>query len=551
MSFIDIRSTNLSRTWQVGKPLVQSRGGIVTAQNRQAAAIGARVLRDGGSAVDAAIATSLAVGVLEPWMSGIGGVAAMLVRTPDGAVTSIDAGAQSPAGLAPADFPLLEGRDEDLFGWPRVLDDRNVTGARAVCVPALLAGLAAAHERFGRRPWRELVMPAVALARRGLMVDFHTTGWIANDMARLMRDGACRDWLLPDGYPPATPAAAQAQARYLPAPHLADTLLRIANEGASAFYRGPVADALARDVQAAGGYLTAGDLAGSRPIVGPAATQAYRGYTLHVGPQLNGGITVAMAMRASEQSYQPGDAGSNADADADVDADARLAAAMPAYCDALLDAWAYRLSRLGDGAERALPTCTSHLNVVDRDGAMVTLTQTLLSSFGACLLSPSTGVLLNNGVNWFDPVPGRPNSIGADRRALSNYAPALFTSGDDVVGIGGSGGRKIIPAVYQALAQIADHGVALDAAIAGPRVDVSAPPVVVADARLPAALLRALSERHQIVLAGRTESPNHFCILGGVRRRDGVNQGHTEPFHPWADAVAEDDPDLDHAVRGL
>ena len=131
--------------------------------------------------------------------------------------------------------------------------------------------------------------------------------------------------------------------------------------------------------------------------------------------------------------------------------------------------------------------------MVDRDGQVVTLTQTLLSSFGSGVMSPRTGILLNNGVNWFDPRPGRVNAIAPGRRALANYAPMLLAGDDDVLGIGGSGGRKIIPAVFHALACAADFGMSLEQCIASPRLDYSAPPTVVADGRLPDDTLAALA----------------------------------------------------------
>ena len=104
---------------------------------------------------------------------------------------------------------------------------------------------------------------------------------------------------------------------------------------------------------------------------------------------------------------------------------------------------------------------------------MVTLTQTLLTLFGARIVLPTTGILMNNGINWFDPVPGGPNSIAPDRRPLANYVPAVMTGDDAVTAIGGCGGRRILPAVFQLLAMSADFGFDLEAAFHEPRLDVS------------------------------------------------------------------------------
>lgn len=515
MTLTDIRSPNLSRGLRLSKPAVRGPGGIVTAHNRKAAHIGAEVLRAGGTAVDAAIATAFAIGVLEPWMSGIGGIGAMLVRPAAGPVTSVDAGARAPAGLDPADFPLVDGKDGDLFGWPNVLEDRNVIGAKSICIPGLLRGLQAAHERFGRMPWADLVAPAVALAAEGPVVDAHMTLWIAQDMGRIRRNPACAAWFLPGGLPPSAPAAVSGRMLRLPNPALAATLARIAAEGPGALYAGDIARALTEDVQALGGWLSPEDLAGFEAVTTEAAQQPFRGRTVHFVPELNGGVTVALALRLLQ--------------DDDIVASA----------EALAQAWEHRFAKLGDGAERTLPSCTTHLSVVDRDGMTVTLTQTLLSLFGSGVVSPQTGILLNNGVNWFDPRPGRVNAIGPAKKALANYSPMMITGpGDDVTAIGGSGGRKILPAVYQALIHLT-QGMELEDAIAAPRYDLSAPPTLVVDARFGRATIDRLAERFPVVLTERMEHPNNFTTLGAVRRRGGINEGMAEPWHLWSDAVQE------------
>lgn len=529
MTITDIRSPNLSRGLVLSKPATRSDGGIVTAHNRQAAHVGAGILAAGGSAVDAAIAVSFAIGVLEPWMSGIGGVGAMLVRPAGGPVTAIDAGARSPAGLDPADFPLVEGRDADLFGWPSVLEDRNVIGAKSVCIPGLLRGLECAHARFGRLPWADLVAPAIRLVEEGPVIDAHTTLWIAQDMARLRRNEACAAWFLPGGLPPSAPAAVTGRVARLSNPALARTMRKIAEDGPGALYSGEIAAALAADVQAAGGYLTEADLAGFAATEAAAGTEPYRGHTVHLVPELNGGVTVALALRLLSGRAKPGGAPTPSE--------------VVQSCTAMAKAWEHRFSQLGDGAERTLPSCTTHFSVIDREGMAVSLTQTLLSLFGSGVVSPQTGILLNNGVNWFDPRPGRVNAIGPGRKALANYSPMMMTGpGDDVIAIGGSGGRKILPAVYQALIHVADYGYGLEQAIAAPRYDLSAPPVVVADARLGAETVAALAADFPVVLSERMEHPNTFTTLGAVRRRNGVNEGMAEPWHLWSDAVAEGEP---------
>lgn len=526
MSVTDLRAPHATQRLSLRKPAARGAGGIVTAQNRQAAAIGAEVLAAGGSAVDAALATSFALGVLEPWMSGLGGIGAMLVRPEGGAVTAIDAGAVSPAGLDPADYPLVGGQDGDLFGWPSVHEERNVTGARAICVPGLLRGLQAARVQFGRMPWAELVAPAMALARAGLVIDAQVTGWIAGEMARLARNPAAAAWFLPGGLPPVAPAPVAGRVAHLSNPALAETLAVIAAEGADALYRGPLAEALTADVQALGGCLSTEDLAAFRAVTTAAAEAPFRAHRLHFAPELNGGVTIALALRHFAETPAEGTA-------------VPSPASVLRSAQALAQAWAHRFAKMGDGAERSLPSCTTHLSVVDREGMCVSLTQTLLSAFGSAVVSPATGILLNNGVNWFDPRPGRINAIGPGRKALANYAPMMLSGPGDTVALGGSGGRKILPAIYQALIHLVDHGYSLEDAIAAPRYDLSAPPVLVADPRLGQETIDGLAGAFSVMLAERMMQPNSFTTLGAVRRRGTINEGMAEPWHPWADAVIE------------
>jgi gamma-glutamyltranspeptidase / glutathione hydrolase len=212
-----------------------------------------------------------------------------------------------------------------------------------------------------------------------------------------------------------------------------------------------------------------------------------------------------------------------------------------AYAIALAAAWSDRFTRMGDAGERSAPTSTTHLSVIDRDGNMVTLTQTLLSPFGARIVLPKTGILMNNGINWFDPVPGRPNSIEPSRRVLSNYVPSVMTGGGEQIAIGGCGGRKIIPAVFQLLALIADFGFDLHEAFHQPRIDVSGGPWLVADCRLGDKIAAELAAHFDTVSAEPVVYPNPFAIGGAVRRSRGVNEGATEPYQPWSEAVSEDD----------
>jgi gamma-glutamyltranspeptidase / glutathione hydrolase len=529
MPITSVLSPNFSRRLRVVKPATRSKGGIVVTQHRLASEAGARVLKAGGHAVDAAVAAAFAIGVAEPWMSGIGGVGGMLVHdAKTKKTTGYDFGGRSPTGLKVADFALIPGADSDLFGWPSVKGNINSVGPKAVVTPSQPLGLWTAHKAFGRKAWGDLLAPAVALADEGITVDWHTTLLIATAFADLAKDKGCAARFLRGGAPPVGPAANLGQDLRLPAPELAATLRTLAAMGAPAMHRGPLADSIAADVRAMGGYLAAEDLAGYAVRTVEPLAIAYGKRRIEVLPELNGGPTLAVAFEALKRiRRKPG---------------ARPGAAdYLAYADAMQAAWRDRFQRLGDAGERSAPTCTTHLTVIDREGNMVALTQTLLSLFGSRVILPSSGILMNNGINWFDPRPSGPNAIAPDRRVLANYVPAVMTGPDGAMAVGGCGGRKIIPAVFQLLAMRADFGMDLTRLMQTPRLDVSGGPHVVADSRMSGLVLKALSAAHSTVVAEPVVYSNPYTVANAVRREKGINEGAAEVLQPWAEAVSEDD----------
>jgi gamma-glutamyltranspeptidase / glutathione hydrolase len=529
MPTASVLSPNFSRRMRVSKPATRTESGIVVTQHRLASEAGARVLKAGGHAVDAAVAAAFAIGVAEPWMSGVGGVGGMLVhdaRTKK--TTGFDFGGRSPKGLKTTDFTLVSGADGDLFGWPAVKGNINTVGPKAIVTPSQPLGLWTAHKAFGRKAWSDLLAPAVGLAEEGITVDWHTTLLIATAMTDLARDEGCAERFLRGGAPPVGPAATTGQETRLPAPALAATLRTLAAKGAPALYRGPLADGIAADILAMGGYLSSDDLASYEVRTVEPLAVAYGRRRIEVLPELNGGPTLAVAFEALKRiRRKPGLRPGPAD--------------YVAYADAMQEAWRDRFRRLGDAGERSAPTCTTHITVIDRDGNMVALTQTLLSLFGSRVVLPGSGILMNNGINWFDPRPGGPNAIAPDRRVLANYAPAVMTGPGGAMAVGGCGGRKIIPAVFQLLAMRADFGMDLTRLFQTPRLDVSGGPHVVADSRMSRAVLKALSAAHGTVVAEPVVYSNPYTVANAVRRENGVNEGAAEVLQPWAEAVSEEE----------
>ena len=508
---------NFSNSQVVRKRVVPTRGGVVAAQHKRAAEAGAAILEAGGDAIDAAIAISFALGAVEPWMSGVAAGGCMVLwRADEAKAYAIDYGMRSPAGLDPATFPITGGKAEDLFAWPRVKDDRNVQGATAVAVPGLVAGMGLAHERFGRLPWRELVAPAVQLAEEGMLLDWYSGLLISSTLRTLIDDPDAAALFLEDGrWPPLGTWTALDEKR-LDQKRLALTLQQIGTEGPRAVYGGDIGAALAKDVRDKGGCLALSDFASYRAHIAEPLEVSYRGGRIFAAPGMTGGPALASCFVNLSKTTKP----TYAD-----------------YARVLYEAWRKRLNESGDK-----DSCTTHFSVVDRQGNLCAATQTLLSMFGSRVVSPSTGVLLNNGIMWFDPEPGKPNSLAPDKRCLGNYCPVVGETGTgERFALGASGGRKIVGTVLQISSFLMDDGASLEEAFHRPRIDMSGDERVIADVSLPPESLKTLEQAFPVTTARRLPFPYHFAVPAAVLRSGDQNMGCTETMSPWGDAVAAKD----------
>lgn len=522
--------SNFSKTQQTRKEVIWTEGGVVASQHRKAAEVGAAVLAAGGDAIDAAVATSFAVGVVEPWMSGpMGGGMMTLWRADEDRAETIEFGMHAPARLKLEDYPLEPGTTAgDLFPWTRVTGDRNVYGATAVAVPGTVAGMELAHGKYGRKAWADLLAPAVALAEEGMLIDWYASLMIASATRQLAQDKDAADLFLLDGqWPNIAGWTALSDAR-LNQTAQAATLQRLAKHGARDFYEGDVARQLVQDVQAKGGSLSMEDLAAYRAVASEARTIRYRDAVVYAPSGLSAGAELVKALKAMEAGFTPGDAPT-------AESYATMAGALGA-------AYRDRLEHGGDtGESPQSPACTTTFSVVDRYGNMVNVTQTLLSMFGSHVVSPQTGMLLNNGIMWFDPEPGKPNSLAPGKRCLMNVCPTVGQAGDRMFAIGASGGRKILPAVANLTSFFVDYGMDLEAAFHTPRVDASAASGTVVDEDLPFEVYEALASLGPVKKAKRTVHPYAFAVPAGVMRKGKKNCGATEIMTPWGDAICEEE----------
>lgn len=519
---------NFSNAQVVRKTVIATEAGVVASQHRKAAQVGAAVLAAGGDAVDAAVATSFALGVVEPWMSGLAAGGCMVLwRADERRAHVVNYGMRSPRELDPKDYPLSgAGRNTDLFPWESVVGDRNVQGATAVAVPGVVSGMGLAHGRYGRKEWRELLGPAIALAQDGLLVDWYSGLVTASTARALSLDPDAAAMFLDEGRWPIMGAWTTTAERHLDQRALAASLRQVADGGPRALYEGALAKALVADVRAKGGSLSEEDLAAYQAEWAEPLAIPYRGGHVYAAPGLTGGPTFAQALRLLEERLPAGGRGPDAQA-------------YRALARSLDEAFRTRLSGMGDHESAKAPGCTTHFSVVDRHGNMCAVTQTLLSIFGSRVVSPATGILLNNGIMWFDPEQGKPNSLGPAKRVLANYCPVIGATADGrQFALGASGGRKILGAVLQLSSFLVDHGMSLEAAFHQPRIDVSGSGQVTADQSLAPEILQALAEEMPTATTRRTVFPYAFACPAGVLREGGRNMGCTEIMSPWGDAVA-------------
>ena len=508
--------------WQVHKPTVVGDRGVVTSQHWRAAKAGAGILEAGGNAVDAAVATALALTACEPWMCGLGGSGYMLVyQAAEDRAQVIDFPFRVPAHIDLDRYPVDPDAEDVLMGFPGVVEERNVKGYEAIAVPGAVDGLSQALERFGSMGWDGVLAPAIDLAGQGLAVDWNATMEVAIAMADLARDPGARSLYLPGGRPPAPET-------FLPLGNLAATLRALADKGPRDFYEGGIAERLVGDLQAGGSAIDGADLSRYRATIYDATVHEHRGARVHLAGDTTGAPRLIHALKHTERELAPS---------APVGVHTYMA-----FAEALDSAFAAHRRR--QGMETHQPnSSTTHLNTIDGGGNTVALTYTLLNRFGSRVVLPGTGITMNNAVSYFDPRPGFPNSLEGGKRVMSsNMCPtAVSRDGRPWFAVGASGANRIMPAVFQIAAFLLDCGLSLEEASHMARIDApDAQGVMRADLDLAPEILAALRERYTVEPAQRTVYPNLFACPGAVLHdiESGLSQGVANPFSPIAGACA-------------
>ncbi len=549
---------------RISKEEARAPSAMVATKDREATRAGLEMLAQGGNAIDAAVASCFAIGVVEPASSGIGGGGYLVYQVGEqGGVIGFPM--KGPLGATPDMYELTGEAATGSFGWPGVVNDDNIEGFRSIATPGAVAGLCEAHRRFGKLPLSEVVAPAVRLAREGFVPNLFGLNQIGSTSGMLMRYDELRRVLMPGGNMPMGDVVDRA---VLKQPDLADVLEAIGKGGADAFYKGDIAKAITSDIRQNGGILSEDDMASYEPIVWDNGLEfGYRGHTVRVPPFACAGITSAMTLKLLDGFDVASMAHNSADMLHAYISCARLAyadrfqyLADPAFADVPWnglvsdDYTELRRAAIGDSMNGAFeagnpwvqegrePTSvlpasrpaedkgTTHLCVTDSEGNAVSMTNTVMSGFGSGIIPKGTGVIMNNGMMWFDPAPGRINSIAPGRLPLNNMTPALVMNRDGVrMAVGASGGRRITNCVTQQIVKALDFGMGPQEAIDSPRVDCSTPYTSI-DPRLDAAVVEALEKRgHQIraipesfISSGYTTFASPVAI---VREADGVRAG--------------------------
>jgi gamma-glutamyltranspeptidase/glutathione hydrolase len=494
--------------------------GIVAAEQREAMAVGAAVLRRGGNAVDAAVATAFAQAVTLPYAGNLGGGGFLLLWLP-GSSPAADRGCpvaerRVGRGYATAvnfrETAPSAARPEGFLGPDGRLDRRLATRSlRATAVPGSVAGLLLAQRCYGRLPRRAVLEPAIALAERGFPVGPDLSRSLAAAAPVLADDPSARALFF---RPPAAALLPLQPGDRLRQPQLAVTLRRIAAIGEPGFYEGPVAEALVALMRVRGGWIDAADLRAYRArLVQPLAID-FRGHPILAMPPPGGGLTLLQLLKLVEPSAAAPSGPEPAPEAPGLDSAAglhRLAEAMalafrdrntwlgdpdqspipvatllsPPYLEALrrtIDSRRHTPSEQRPAAPTPEGSHTTHLSVADRQGGMASLTTTLNLPYGNGVLVPGAGFLLNNemddfslqpgAANAFGLVQGRANALAPGRRPLSSMTPTLVfrPDGEPWLATGSPGGSRIITAVAQVLLNRMVGGLNLAGAVAAPRI---------------------------------------------------------------------------------
>ncbi|HEX2168455.1 MAG TPA: gamma-glutamyltransferase [Longimicrobiales bacterium] len=509
--------------------------GMVVSANQIASDVGAEVLRNGGNAVDAAIATGLALAVVHPTAGNIGGGGFMVIRFPDGRTTALDFREKAPLAA-----------HSEMFVDPATGEYSSTIHHRshlAVGVPGTVAGFDYAHRRYGTAEWSALVQPAVTLAAEGFPLSENLARSFANVLRSMQDYPASVAKFSNDGTP-------YAEGHVWTQPDLASTLARIRDERSDGFYAGETARLLAAEMERGGGMITLEDLERYEPREMAPVTGTYRGYDIiSMPPPSSGGIAMVEMLNILE-GFDLRGMGHNtapyihhlAEAMRRAYRDRAQHVADPEFADVpverLTSKWYAAELRSDIDPNRASVSSpedimvpaesdqTTHYSVVDGNGLAVSVTYTLEQGYGSKIVVPGAGFLLNNEMGDFNPRPGlttetgligtEPNLARPEQRMISSMTPSILARDGELVAVFGSpGGRTIINTVMQMVLNIVDHQMPIDQAVAAKRIHHQWLPDrirIEADGTTEQVLEQLRAMGHEVQMGGRQGSVHAIMI---------------------------------------
>jgi len=460
----------------------QGARGVVAAAKPEASQAGIDILKAGGNAVDAAVATAFALGVLEPNASGLGGGGFMVIKlTTMKEAVVIDFRETAPAAATPDMFKY--GEDG------KIINQANVVGGLASGVPGEVAGLLYALDTYGKLKRDKVMAPAIAWAEKGIPVTVNLEDIIKQNFDKIIKYPATAKIYTDEGLPYELGST-------IKNPDLAATLRLIAKGGQDAFYKGPLADKIAKAVQETGGIMTAKDLADYQVKIRKPVTGSYRGYSIISTPPASSGGTHVIQILNILENVDMAKLGVGTPAAAHVWTEAlRLAFADRGKYMADADFVKVPLAGLANKAyakelygkidmAKAMGTAsagdptryesgsTTSFSVMDRAGNMVAVTKSINYFFGSGVTVPGTGIIMNNHMDDFALKPGHVQSIEPGKRPLSSMTPTLVLDpkGQPFMTLGSPGATRIIGAVAQVISNVIDLGMPIQDAVMAPRL---------------------------------------------------------------------------------
>jgi gamma-glutamyltranspeptidase/glutathione hydrolase len=472
---------------------VIAENGMVAAANRLASEAGVEILKKGGNAVDAAVATALALNVVEPNASGVGGGGFATVRLKDGNIYCWDFREVAPASATKDLFSSEQSKKEK---WSEV-------GGKSVGVPGSVAGLFTMLEKYGTMTFAEVAAPAIRLADEGFEADALLVSMVKDNFEKISTYN-------PDGTPYTPGGLPLEEGQLLRQPELAATFRLLADKGTSVFYTGPVGQAVVEAVNKAGGAMTAQDLANYKIVERTPITGTYRGYTVVAPPPASSAGTHIVQILNVMENFPVKEWGHNserflhhlAETSKMMFADRSRYMADTAFANVPLKgltskAYAKTLAdSIGDKSKTEIPPgdpfsfedgkttsrapagehnahhSTTHFSVLDKDGNMVGWTWTINYFFGSGVFVPEYGFMLNDEMDDFSTDPNSVNAPEPGKRPLSSMTPTLVLApgGAPFMAVGSPGATRIILAVAQIITNAVDFGMSMDEAIEAPRL---------------------------------------------------------------------------------